>query len=91
MNKTELIDKIAADANITKAAAGRAVESLVEGICDSLKAGDRTTLAGFGTFTVSERKGRVGRNPQTGAEIQINPKKVVRFRPGKELDELLNG
>ena len=90
MNKTELVDKIAADANITKAAAGRAIESLVDGIRSSMQAGERTTLAGFGTFTVSERKGRVGRNPQTGAEIHIQPKKVVRFRPGKELDELLN-
>lgn len=90
MNKTELIDKIAEDAGITKAAAGRAIESMIEGVGKSLMKGERTTLVGFGTFSVSQRKGRTGRNPQTGATIEIKPKKVVRFRAGKELEEQLN-
>ena len=90
MNKSELIDKIADDAGITKAAAGRAIESFVDGITRTLRKGDRTTLVGFGTFSVSKRKGRMGRNPQTGATIEIKPKKVVRFRAGKELEEYLN-
>lgn len=90
MNKTELIDKIADDAGITKAAAGRAIESLIDGIGRTLRRGERTTLVGFGTFSVSHRKGRTGRNPQTGATIQIKPKKVVRFKAGKELEEGLN-
>lgn len=90
MNKTELIDKISTDAGITKAAAQRAIESMIEGIGHSLKKGDRTTLVGFGTFAVSKRKARTGRNPQTGATIEIPAKKSVRFRAGKELEELLN-
>ncbi len=90
MNKAELIDKIAEDAGITKAAAGRAIESLVEGITHSMRRGDRTTLVGFGTFSVSRRKGRTGRNPQTGATIEIKAKNVVRFKAGKELEETVN-
>jgi DNA-binding protein HU-beta len=90
MNKSELIDKIADDAGITKAAAGRAIESLVEGITHTLRRGERTTLVGFGTFSVSRRAGRTGRNPQTGATIQIKAKNVVKFRAGKELEEELN-
>lgn len=90
MNKAELIDKIALDAGITKAAAARAIESMIDGVAHSLRAGERTTLVGFGTFTVSQRKGRLGRNPQTGATIEIKPKRVVRFRAGKELEEILN-
>ncbi len=90
MNKAELIDRIAHDAGITKAAAQRAVESMIHGITESLKRGERTTLVGFGTFTVTERKGRTGRNPQTGATIQIPAKKIVKFRAGKELEEILN-
>ncbi len=90
MNKAELIDKIAHDASITKAAAARAIESMVDGIAGSLKKGERAALVGFGTFTVGERRGRTGRNPQTGATIDIPAKKIVRFRSGKELEELLN-
>ena len=90
MNKAELIDRISNDAGITKAAAARAIESMVDGIATSLNAGERTTLVGFGTFTVTQRKGRTGRNPQTGAAIEIKPKRVVRFRAGKELEEILN-
>ncbi len=90
MNKSELIDKISADAGITKAAASKAIESLIDGVAHSLRSGERTTLVGFGTFTVTERKGRTGRNPQTGAAIEIKAKNVVRFRAGKELEELVN-
>ncbi|MDH3285266.1 MAG: HU family DNA-binding protein [Acidobacteriota bacterium] len=90
MNKAELIDKIADDAGITKAAAGRAIDSMIEGVSRSLQSGDRTTLVGFGTFSVSRRKARTGRNPQTGATIHIKPKNVVRFRAGKELEEIMN-
>ncbi len=90
MNKSELIDKISADAGITKAAAAKTIEAMVDGIAHSLKAGERTTLVGFGTFTMSLRKGRMGRNPQTGAEIPIPAKNVVKFRAGKELEEILN-
>ena len=90
MNKAELIDKMSADAGITKAAAAKAIESMIEGVAHSLRAGERTTLVGFGTFTAAERKGRVGRNPQTGATIEIAAKKVVKFRAGKELKEILN-
>ncbi|RMG48717.1 MAG: HU family DNA-binding protein [Acidobacteria bacterium] len=90
MNKAALIEKIAEDAGITKAAASRAIESLIEGVTNSLRRGERTTLVGFGTFTVSQRRGRTGRNPQTGATIHIAPKKVVRFKAGKDLEELLN-
>ncbi len=91
MNKAELIDKIAGDAEITKAAATRAIESLVDGIASSLKKGERTTLVGFGTFVMNERAARTGRNPQTGATINIPAKKVVKFRAGKELEEIING
>lgn len=90
MNKAEMIDKIAQDAGITKAAAGRAIESLIDGIGRSLKKGERAALVGFGTFSVGHRRGRTGRNPQTGATIEIPPKKIVRFRCGKELEELIN-
>lgn len=90
MNKAELIDKIAREAGITKAAAGRAIESLIDGIGQSLQRGERAALVGFGTFSLGQRRGRTGRNPQTGATIKIPAKKVVRFRCGKELEELIN-
>ena len=90
MNKAELIDKIATDADITKAAAARAIESMIDGVTHSLNRGERTTLVGFGTFMVSERKARMGRNPQTGAAIEIKAKRIVRFRAGKELEDKLN-
>jgi len=85
MNKADLIDKIAKDARISKTAAGKALDSLVDGVTKALKKGDRVALVGFGTFTVSKRKARVGRNPQTGEQIEIKARKVARFRPGKEL------
>ncbi len=85
MNKADLIDKIAKDARISKTASAKAIESLVDGITRALKKGDRVALVGFGTFTVSRRKARVGRNPQTGEQIEIKARKVARFRPGKDL------
>lgn len=85
MNKADLIDKIAKDVRISKTASAKAIESLVDGITRALKKGDRVALVGFGTFTVSRRKARVGRNPQTGEQIEIKARKVARFRPGKDL------
>ena len=90
MNKAALIDKIAKDAGITKTAAASAVDSLVHGITTSLKKNQRVTLVGFGTFGVTRRKARTGRNPQTGETIKIKAKKAVRFKPGKQLEKALN-
>ena len=90
MNKTELIDSVSHDAGLTKAAATRAIEALVGGIERSLRKGNKVTLVGFGTFGISKRKARVGRNPQTGAAIKINAKKVVRFKAGKALEHSIN-
>jgi DNA-binding protein HU-beta len=90
MNKAELIDKISQDAGITKVAAARTIESIIEGVAASLRKGERTALVGFGTFTARKRKARTGRNPQTGATIEIPPKVTVLFRPSKELEEILN-
>ena len=90
MNKAMMIDKIAKDAGITKNAAATAVDSLVEGITKSLKKNQRVTLVGFGTWSVSKRKARTGRNPQTGETIKIKAKKAVRFKAGKQLEGALN-
>ncbi|MGE0589894.1 MAG: HU family DNA-binding protein [Cyclobacteriaceae bacterium] len=85
MTKAELISKIAEDAGITKAAAGTALNSFIEGVTKTLKSGDKLTLVGFGTFSVSKRAARKGRNPFTGEEIKIKAKKVARFKASKEL------
>ena len=85
MTKAELIDKVAKDAKITKAAAGKAIDSVVDGITKALKKGDRVSLVGFGTFSVSKRKARTGRNPQTGKPIKIAARKVAKFKAGSEL------
>ena len=85
MTKTELIDKMAKDAKVTKAAAGKALDSLIDGVKKALKKGERVTLIGFGTFSVSQRKARKGRNPQTGAEIKIAARKVPKFAAGQAL------
>jgi DNA-binding protein HU-beta len=90
MNKATLIDKIAEDAGITKAAAATAVESFTQGITSALRKNQRVTLVGFGTWGVSKRKARTGRNPQTGEAIQIKAKKAVRFKAGKQLEKALN-
>jgi DNA-binding protein HU-beta len=85
MNKAELITKIADDASITKTQAKDALDSFIEGVTKSLKGGGKVTLVGFGTFSVSKRAARNGRNPQTGAVIKIKAKKVAKFKAGKEL------
>ncbi len=85
MNKGELIEKISADAAITKKQAGAVLDSFTEAVAKTLKKGNKVTLVGFGTFSVSKRAARNGRNPQTGAVIKIKAKKVARFKAGKEL------
>jgi DNA-binding protein HU-beta len=90
MNKAALIEKMAGDAGITKSAAANAVDSLVEGITSALKKGQRVTIVGFGTWGISKRKARTGRNPQTGESIKIKAKKAVRFKAGKQLEKTLN-
>ena len=90
MNKQELIENIAASADITKAAAGRALDSMIDYVSGALKAGDSVVLVGFGTFTVRDRAARTGRNPQTGAEIQISAAKVPAFKAGKALKDAVN-
>ncbi|MEI6087669.1 MAG: HU family DNA-binding protein [Bacteroidota bacterium] len=85
MNKAELIAQIAEDAGLTKTQANAALDSFVDTVTKTLKKGDKVTLVGFGTFSVSKRAARIGRNPQTGATIKIKAKKVARFKAGKEL------
>jgi DNA-binding protein HU-beta len=90
MNKSELIDAIAAQADISKAAAGRALDAAVESITGALKNGDSVSLIGFGTFYVGERAARTGRNPRTGKTLEIKAAKSPKFRPGKGLKDALN-
>ena len=90
MNKSELVDAIASGADISKASAGRALDSMVETITESLKKGDPVALVGFGTFSVKDRAARQGRNPQTGATIQIPAARVPGFKAGKGLKEAVN-
>lgn len=90
MNKTELIEHIAKHADISKAAAGRALEALIGGVKSSLKKNNSVSLIGFGTFSVSKRAARSGRNPRTGAAIKIKAAKVPKFKPGKALKDALN-
>jgi DNA-binding protein HU-beta len=85
MNKAELITKMADDADVTKSQANAALDSFVEAVTKTLKGGGKVTLVGFGTFSVSKRAARNGRNPQTGAVIKIKAKKVAKFKAGKEL------
>ena len=85
MTKADLISKMAKDAKITKVAAGKALNSVIEGITKALKKSDSVTLVGFGTFSVSRRKARKGRNPQTGKEIKIPARKVAKFKAGADL------
>ena len=90
MNKTELIEHIAKNADISKAAAGRALESVIGAVRTTLKKGGSVSLVGFGTFAVTKRAGRTGRNPRTGAAIKLKAAKVPKFRPGKALKDALN-
>ena len=91
MNKSQLIDKIAAGADISKAAAGRALDAIIASVTESLKEGDDVALVGFGTFAVKERAARTGRNPQTGKEIKIPASIQPKFVAGKMFKDALNG
>ncbi|GAA5316595.1 MAG: DNA-binding protein HU-beta [Candidatus Pelagadaptatus aseana] len=90
MNKSELIEAVAASADIPKAAAGRAVDAVVEAITGALKEGDQVALVGFGTFSVKERAARTGRNPQTGQSIEIAAANIPSFKAGKALKDAVN-
>jgi DNA-binding protein HU-beta len=90
MYKSELIDKIAKDAKISKVQAGSALNSAIDGVTLTLKKSGKVTLVGFGTFSVSSRKARTGRNPQTGAPLKIPAKKVTKFVAGLELKKAVN-
>jgi DNA-binding protein HU-beta len=90
MNKSELIDAIAADAGISKVAAKKALESVTENVTKTLKSGGRVSLVGFGSFSVANRAARDGRNPQTGKTIKIAAKNVVKFKAGAELEGSVN-
>jgi DNA-binding protein HU-beta len=90
MNKTELIDAIAKSADITKIDAAKALSGMISAISGSLAKGGSVTLIGFGTFSVTERAARTGRNPSTGKEIKIAAKKVAKFKPGKALSDTVN-
>ena len=87
MNKTELVDKIADAADLSKASAGRALEAALDAITEALKQGDQVSLVGFGTFVAKDRAARQGRNPQTGQQIMIAARKSVSFRAGKGLKD----
>jgi DNA-binding protein HU-beta len=89
MNKAELVSKISDDSGLTKAQANTALDSFTDAVTKALKSGDKVTLVGFGTFSVSKRNARTGRNPQTGETIKIKAKKVARFKAGKELSAKL--
>jgi DNA-binding protein HU-beta len=90
VNKSELIEAIAASADIPKAAAARALDAMVDTVTDSLKKGESVSLVGFGTFQVKERAARTGRNPQTGQPIEISAAKVPSFKAGKALKDSVN-
>ena len=91
MSKAELVEKIAAQAKLTKVDAERAVNAFISVLTDTLKNGEDVTLVGFGTFTIGDRAERQGRNPQTGEAITISAKKIVKFKPGKALKEEVGG
>ncbi|MDY0249299.1 MAG: HU family DNA-binding protein [Pseudomonas sp.] len=90
MNKSELIDKVAASADIPKAVAGRALDAVIESITGALQEGESVVLVGFGTFAVKDRAARTGRNPQTGNPIEIAAAKIPGFKAGKALKDAVN-
>ena len=90
MNKSELIDVIAEEADISKASAGRALDAMLDSITNAMKNDDSVTLVGFGTFIARKRAARTGRNPRTGATIEIKAAKVPAFKPGKGLKDAIN-
>ena len=87
MNKSDLVARVASEAGISKSAAEKAINAMTGAVTNALKKGDSVTLVGFGTFQVSQRSAREGRNPQTGEKIQIPARKVPRFKPGKALKD----
>ena len=89
MNKAELVSKIADDSGLSKTQSNAALDSFVDAVTKALKSGDKVMLVGFGTFSVSKRSARTGRNPKTGVAIKIKAKKVARFKVGKELSAKL--
>ena len=90
MNKTQLIEHIAATTDLSKAAAGRVLSTVLESVSKTLKKGGTVSLTGFGSFSVAKRKARVGRNPKTGDALKIKAAKVPQFRPSKGLKDALN-
>jgi len=90
MNKSELINFVASRADISKAGAARALDAMTDGVTGALLSGDSVTLVGFGTFSVSSRSARTGRNPRTGAAIQIGASRNAKFKAGKALKDSLN-
>ena len=90
MNKSDLIEAMASNAGISKAAAGKALDAMMKSITGELMTGGRVSLVGFGSFSVSARAARDGRNPQTGATIKIPARKVIKFKAGSELKEAVN-
>ena len=90
MNKAELIEAMAESADISKAAAGRALDGMVDAVTNAMKAGDTLSLVGFGTFSVKERAAREGRNPQTGETIKIKASRIPSFKAGKALKDAIN-
>lgn len=90
MNKAELIDAISAESGLSKADAKKALDGFISATTNAMKTGDKISLVGFGSFAVSERAARTGRNPQTGKEIKIAAKKIVRFKAGAELSAKVN-
>ena len=90
VNKSELIDAIAASADLPKAAAGRALDAMIDSVTSTLQNGDQVVLVGFGTFSVKERAARTGRNPQTGEPIEIKAANVPSFKAGKALKDAVN-
>lgn len=90
MNKSELIERIADKADVTKAVAGRALDTMIEAVIGEVASGGNVTLVGFGTFTSAKRAGRTGRNPQTGKEIKIAPSVAPKFKPGAGFKSAVN-
>ena len=90
MNKGHLVDRIAGSAKCSKTQAATAIDAMIDGVTAALKKGERVTLVGFGTFAVSQRKARNGRNPQTGSLIKIAARKVAKFTPGIDLKKAVN-
>ena len=85
MNKAELVSKLSEDAGVSKSQANNVLDAFIDAVTKTLKSGNKVTLVGFGTFSISKRSARTGRNPQTGEAIKIKAKKVARFKAGKEL------